>query len=572
MVTYDDRPWLKSYEQNVAISYDPPDVPVFKLLEDSAHRYPDQIALIFKGRKISYRELNAQADAIAAALAANGFKKGDRAVIYMVNSPQFVISYFGILKAGGIVIATNPLYSERELEHQLQDCGAETIFVMTLFYDLLNKVRQKGNTTIQRVIVTNIKEYFPAHIRLLFTVAKERKDGHRVNLKPGDMWFQDFLAAGKQASPTHVSVTGTDIALLQYTGGTTGLSKAAIGLHRHLTANTFALNSWLTDTEDAKEVVLTAIPLFHSFGMIVAMNFGILAAATLVLIPNPRDQKDLLGSINKYQPTIFPGVPALYVAINNNPDVAAGKYDIRSVRICVSGSAPLLLETKERFEELTGGKLVEGYGLTEAHVVTHANPVYGKTRPGSIGLPLPGVACRIVDPETGDRQLPVGEIGELIIKGPSIMEGYWQMPTETANALRDGWLFTGDIARMDQDGYFYIEDRKKDMIIAGGYNIYPREVEEVLATHPAVQEVAVAGIVDPKRGETVKAWIVKMPGDLTTENEIIEWSKEYLAKYKYPRQIEFRDDLPRTSVGKVLKRELVKENERQTETTAAFKG
>ena len=569
MVTYDDKPWLRSYEQNVATSYDPPDVPVFKFLEDSARRFPDHIALIFKGSKISYRELNDQADAIAAALAANGFKKGDRAVIYMVNSPQFVISYFGILKAGGIVIATNPLYSERELEHQLQDCGAETIFVMTLFYDLLNNVRQKGNTSIQRVIVNNIKEYFPAHLKLLFTVARERKDGHRVNLKPGDMWFQDFVAAGKKAAPTNVAVAGNDTALLQYTGGTTGLSKAAVGLHRHLTANTFALNSWLTDTEEAKEVVLTAIPLFHSFGMIVAMNFGILAAATLVLIPNPRDQKDLLGSINKYQPTIFPGVPALYVAINNNPDVAAGKYDIRSVRICVSGSAPLLLETKERFEELTGGKLVEGFGLTEAHVVTHANPIYGETRPGSIGLPLPGITCRIVDPETGDKQLPVGEIGELIIKGPSIMEGYWQMPTETANALRDGWLYTGDIARMDQDGYFYIEDRKKDMIIAGGYNIYPREVEEVLATHPAVQEVAVAGIVDPKRGETVKAWIVKMPGDPTTENEIIEWSKQFLAKYKYPRQIEFRDDLPRTSVGKVLKRELVKESERQAETSAS---
>ena len=565
MVTYDDKPWLSSYEANVETDYDLPDGPVHSLLEESARHYPDQNALIFKGSKISYRKLNDQADAIAAALAANGFKKGDRAVIYMANSPQFVITYFGILKAGGIVIATNPLYSERELEHQLRDCGAETVFVMSLFYDLLKRVQQKGNTFINRIIVTNIKEYFPTHLKLLFTIAKERKDGHRVNLKPGDMWFQDFVAAGKQAPKADVAVTGDDIALLQYTGGTTGLSKAAIGLHRHLMANTFALNSWLTDTKVAKEVVLTAIPLFHSFGMIVAMNFGILTAATLVLIPNPRDQKDLLGSINKYKPTIFPGVPALYVAINNNPDVAAGKYDIKSVRICVSGSAPLLLETKERFEELTGGKLVEGFGLTEAHVVTHANPVYGEIRPGSVGLPLPGVMCRIVDSETGDKELPVGEIGELIIKGPSIMAGYWQMPTETANTLRDGWLFTGDIARMDEDGFFYIEDRKKDMIIAGGFNVYPREVEEVLATHPAVQEVAVAGIVDPRRGETVKAWIVKTPGDPTTEKEIIDWSKEFLAKYKYPRQIEFRDELPRTSVGKVLKRELVKESESQAD-------
>jgi long-chain acyl-CoA synthetase len=560
MVTYGEKPWLSSYEPNVSASYDVPDVPVHRLLENSARRYPDHCALIFKGSKISYRELNDQADALAAALVANGFKKGDRAIIYMVNSPQFVITYYGILKTGGIVIATNPLYSKRELEHQLRDCGAETVFVMSLFYDLLKSVQQKGNTSVNRIIVNNIKEYFPAHIKFLFTVAKERKDGHRIKLKPGDMWFQDFLSAGKQAPPVDVEVSGDDIALLQYTGGTTGLSKGAIGLHRHLVANTFALNSWLTDVVEAKEVVLTAIPLFHSFGMIVAMNFGILTAASLVLIPNPRDQKDLLGSINKYQPTMFPGVPALYIAINNNPDVAAGKYDIRSIRICVSGSAPLLLETKERFEELTGGKLVEGFGLTEAHVVSHANPVYGEIRPGSVGLPLPGIMCRIVDAETGDKELPVGEIGELIIKGPSIMEGYWQMPTETANTLRDGWLFTGDIARMDEAGFFYIEDRKKDMIIAGGYNIYPREVEEVLATHPAVHEVAVAGIVDPRRGETVKAWIVKKPGDPTSEKEIIDWSKEFLAKYKYPRQIEFRDELPRTSVGKVLKRELVKDS------------
>jgi long-chain acyl-CoA synthetase len=567
MVTYDAKPWLSNYEPNVTTSYDVPDAPIHSLLENSARRFPDQNALIFKGSKISYRELNDQADAVAAALAANGFKKGDRAVIYLVNSPQFIISYYGILKAGGIVIATNPLYSERELEHQLRDCGAETVFVMTLFYDLLKSVQQKGNTSVNRIIVSNIKEYFPSHIKFLFSIAKERKDGHRINLMPGDMWFQDFIAAGRQATPANVEVTGDDIALLQYTGGTTGISKGAIGKHRHLMANTFALNSWLTDTEEAKEVVLTAIPLFHSFGMIVAMNFGILAASSLVLIPNPRDQKDLLGSINKYKPTVFPGVPALYVAINNNPEVAAGKYDIGSIRICVSGSAPLLLETKERFEELTGGKLVEGFGLTEAHVVTHANPIYGEIRPGSVGLPLPGIMCRIVDSETGDREMPVGEIGELIIKGPSIMEGYWQMPTETANTLRDGWLFTGDIARMDNDGFFYIEDRKKDMIIAGGYNIYPREIEEVLATHPAVQEVAVAGIADTRRGETVKAWIVKKPGDPTSEKEIIDWSKEFLAKYKYPRQIEFRDELPRTSVGKVLKRELVKEGDSHAESS-----
>lgn len=560
--TYSDKPWLKNYEKGVPESVEIPDQPLHRFLEESATKYPDHTAIIFKGRKISYRELNSLADNLASGLVANGFKKGDRAVIYMLNTPQFVICYYGILKAGGIVIATNPLYSERELEHQLADCGAETVFVMSLFYNTLKNVQRKGQTKVKRVVVANIKEYLPFHLRLLFTIARERQQGHHVTLDQGDMWLQDMLAAGKESQPAEVHVSGNDIALLQYTGGTTGISKGAIALHRNLVANTLLGSSWITDLHEGSEVVLAAIPLFHSFGMIAAMSLGIKIGGALVLIPDPRDQEDLLDSINKYGPTIFPGVPALYIAINNNPEVASGKYDIKSIRVCVSGSAPLLLETKKRFEELTGGKLIEGYGLTEAHVMTHGNPIYGEYREGSIGLPFPGIQCRIVDPLEGETEMPVGEIGELVIKSPSIMQGYWQLPTETANTLRDGWLYTGDIARMDENGYFYIEDRKKDLIIAGGFNIYPREVEEVLLTHPAVLEVAVAGVPDPKRGETVKAWIVKKEGDLTSEDEIIEWSKTQLAKYKYPRLIEFRDELPKTSVGKVLKRQLVKEEEK----------
>ncbi len=569
MSIYDRKPWLNSYEPDVSPELEVPDYPLFCFLEESAAEHPDKTALIFKGRRISYRQLNQVSDAVAAGLAANGFRKGDRAVIYMVNIPQFVITFFGILKAGGIVVATNPLYTARELEHQLVDCGAETVFVMSLYYDLLKSVQAGGKTNVKRIIVTNIKEYLPPHLRFLFTMVKEKGGGHRVTLRPGDMWFQDFIAAGEQSPKPETRVTPDDIALLQYTGGTTGLSKGAIALHRNLVANTRIVRSWLTDMVEGEEIFLTAIPLFHSFGMVVAMCFGIMTAGSLVLIPDPRDQDDLLSSINKYRPTIFPGVPALYVAINNNPDVVAGRYDIKSIRVCISGSAPLLGETKHEFERLTGGKLVEGYGLTEAHVVSHCNPIYGKNQAGSIGLPMPGVDCRIVDPEDGEEEMEVGQLGELVIKSPSIMQGYWQMPTETANTLRDSWLYTGDIARMDEEGYFYIEDRKKDMIIAGGYNIYPREVEEVLATHPAVMEVAVAGVTDPKRGETVKAWIVKRKEDLTTEEEIITWSKEYLAKYKYPRLVEFRDELPKTSVGKVLKRELVKESESQHVTSAA---
>ena len=557
---YAEKPWLKHYDKGVPGSVDVPDHALPYYLEESAKKFPDTPAIIFKGKTISYQKLNELTDAVAAALAANGFKKGDRAVIYTVNCPQFVVSYYGILKAGGIAIATNPLYSARELEHQLADCGAETVFVMSRYYPQLKEVQAKGQTKVNRIIVTSIKDYLPTHLNILFTLLKENKSGDKVDVEPGDMIFKDFIEAGKRATKPKVDLSGDDIALLQYTGGTTGLAKGAIGLHHNLVANTMSLEKWI-ELVPGKEVFLAAIPYFHVYGMVTAMILPIYVAATMVIVPDPRDQKDLLGNINKTQPSIFPGVPAMYNAINNNPDVAAGKYDIRSIRACISGSAPLLLETKTRFEELTGGILVEGFGMTETFVATHANPIKGVNKSGAIGMPIPNVESRIVDVATGETDMPVGEEGELIMKSPTVMQGYWQMPTETANSLRDGWLYSGDIAKMDEDGYFFITDRKKDMIIAGGYNIYPREVEEVLMTHPAVMEVSVAGVTDPKRGETVKAWIVKNPGDATTEKEIIDWSKGHLAKYKYPRLIEFRDELPKTTVGKVLKRDLVKEHE-----------
>ena len=557
-----DKPWLKQYDKGVPHTVEVQNAPLHSFLEKSAVDYADKPVMLFKGHKLTFRQLNEASDAVAAALAAHGFQKGDRAVIYMPNIPQFVITYYGILKAGGIVVATNPLYTERELEHQLADCGAETVFVVSLFYNKLKEVVAKGHTKVKRIIVANIKEYLPAHLRLLFTLLKEKKEGHRVTIQAGDMSFPDFLALGKRSPKPNVQVTGDDVALLQYTGGTTGVSKGAIGLHRNMATNTAMLQAWMTDVQPGKEVILAGIPLFHSYGMVTAMNFAMRIGAMMVLIPNPRDQKDVLGSINKYKPTIFPGVPAMYVAINNNPDVAAGKYDIRSIRVCISGSAPLLQETKMKFEQLTGGKLVEGFGMSETHVATHANPINGKNPPGCIGLPLPNVECRVVDQVDGVTDLAAGQIGELFLKGPSVMPGYWNMPSETSKVLNDGWLATGDIVEMDEDGYFYIRDRKKDMIIAGGYNIYPREVEEVLVQHPAVLEAAVAGVKDPKRGETVKAWIVKNPGyEAVTEEEIMEWSKGELAKYKYPRMVEFMAELPKSAAMKVLKRELVKREE-----------
>ena len=562
---YADKPWIQSYDSGVPATIDVPTHPVQHFLEEGARRVPNNTALVFQGLEMNYRELNDAADAVAAGLAANGFKKGDRAVMYMPNLPQFVIIYYGILKAGGIVIATNPLYTERELQHQLKDCGAETVFVLSRFYPLLKKVQKSGETKVKRVIVTYIKEYLPGLKSVLYGLLKEKKAGDRVEVAPGDTTLTDFMALGRRSPKPNVTVTGDDIALLQYTGGTTGLSKGAIGLHRNLVANALMVSRWITDWEYGRDSLLGAIPFFHSYGMVTAAIFTFCAGGRLIIVPNPRDLKDLLTCINKYKPAYFPGVPAMYVAINNNPDVAAGKYDLSSIRACISGSAPLLVETKRKFEELTGGKLVEGYGLTESHVATHANPILGLNPPGSIGLPLPGVEARIVDPVEGEQELPVGAIGELVMRGPTIMQGYWNMPNETATALRDGWLYTGDIARMDEKGYFYIEDRKKDLIICGGYNVYPREVEEVLARHPAVMEVTVAGVPDPKRGETVKAWIVKRPGfENVTPEEIIEWSKGELAAYKYPRMIEFRDQLPKTTVGKVLKRELVREHKEQS--------
>jgi len=557
------RPWLERYDPGVPHHLEYPDVPLFHFVEEAARKHPDHTAVIFKGGKLTYRELNDLTDRMAAALAKMGVKKGDRVALLLVNCPQFLISYFGAMKAGAIVVACNPLYAPPEMEHQLNDCGAETIITLSRYYPVVKQVQP--NTKVKNVIVTNIKEYLPSLLKFLYTLLKEKKEGDRVELAPGDVWFQDVLARHSPSERPQVEINADeDVAIFQYTGGTTGVPKGAMATHKNLVANSLQIKAWLPDTKEAGEIVLVALPLFHVYGMVAAMCYGLAAAATLILIPNPRDLDDLLDTINKYKPSIFPGVPTMYNAINYHPKVIEGKVNIRSIRACISGSAPLLRETQTRFEELTGASLREGYGLSEAPTATHCNPMFGENREGSIGLPLPDVDAAIVDLDTGTKFLDIGEEGELILRGPQVFKGYWQMPTETENVLRkmpDGkvWLFTGDIAKMDEDGYFYIVDRKKDMIICGGYNVYPREVEEVLKQHPKVMEVAVAGIPDPYRGETVKAWIVLKPGETATEEEIIEWSKQRLAKYKYPRYVEFRDELPKTFVGKTLRRMLVAE-------------
>jgi len=553
-----EHPWFKRYDKGVPRTIDYPAVPLYYFLEESARKYPDKPCTIFKGATISYKEMDLLTDKVAAALAALGVKKGDRVGVFMPNTPQFVMAYFGILKAGGVVVATNPLYTPPEIEHQVNDAGVEIMLVMSNFYEKMKVAQPK--TKIKTLIVTNLKETLPPILRVLFTLVKEKKGGFRVELKPGDIWFQDLLAKYSPSDRPKMDIGPDDTALFQYSGGTTGISKGAIAMHRNLVANALQIKSYMPDLSEGNELVLMAIPLFHVYGMVAGMLFAMAAGSSMVLEPDPRAMKDILGDIQKLRPTIYPGVPAMYNAINNNADVQAGKYDVSSIKACISGSAPLMRETKEKFEALTGGKLVEGYGLSEAPTATHCNPVHGENRTGSIGLPLPDVDAKIISLDDGKTEMPIGEIGELVVKGPQVFKGYHNMPTETANTLRDGWLYTGDIARMDEDGYFYIVDRKKELIKPGGYQVWPREVEEAISANPKVLEVGVAGIPDPYRGETVKAWVVVKPGETLTEDEIKAWCKERLAAFKVPTHIEFRSELPKTTVGKVLRRELVRQH------------
>lgn len=560
-----NKPWLAHYDKGVPYTIEIPDAPLFHFLEESARKYPERACTIFKGAVITYKEMNDLTDRVAAALIDMGVKSGDRVGIFMPNTPQFVMAYYGILKAGGAVVATNPLYTPPEIEHQASDAGIEVMFVMTNFYKTIKKAQPK--TKIKNLIVTNLKETLPPLMRLLFTLAREKKGGFRIEggLQEGEVWLQDLLSTYKGASRPSVQIDPNDTALFQYSGGTTGVSKGAVATHKNVLANTLQMRSWFVNMDEGKEVFLMGIPLFHVYGMVAGMNLAMATGSTMVMVPNVRDLKDVMENIAKYRCTIFPGVPALYNGINNHPDVKAGKYDLSSIKACISGSAPLMRETKEQFEKLTGGKVFEGYGLSEAPTGTHCNPLLGVNKTGSIGMPLPNMECRIVSLDDGETDLPQGEIGELLLHGPQVMKGYHNMPTETTNSLRkdkDGkvWLYTGDIVRMDEDGYFYIVDRKKELIKPGGFQVWPREVEEAIASHPKVLEVGVGGIPDPNRGETVKAWIVLKPDETLTIEELKAYCKERLAPYKVPTHFEFRNELPKTTVGKILRRELIRQH------------
>jgi long-chain acyl-CoA synthetase len=421
-----DRPWVQHYDEGVPDTIEYQEIPLFVLLEEAAKNYPDAPCTIFKGARITYKEMNERTDRLAAGLAALGVKKGDRVGIFMPNTPQFVLAYFGIIKAGGIVVATNPLYSKREIEYQVNDSSVEVMIVMSNFYNTIKEIQPK--TEIRQLVVTNIKEALPPVLGFLFGLTQEKKSGFRVELAEGDIWLQDLINQHSPDERPSLEIGADDMVLFQYSGGTTGIPKAAIALHRNLVSNTQQMYVWVTDLKDGKEVFLMAIPLFHVYGMVAGMCWAIKSAAAMVMIPNPRDLKDVLESIQKYGVSIYPGVPTMYNAINNHPDVQAGKYNLSTIRACISGSAPLLRETKDKFEALTGGKLVEGYGLSETPTATHCNPLYGYNPPGSIGLPFPDIECRIVSLEDEVTVLDVDEIGELVIKGPQVMKGYHNMP------------------------------------------------------------------------------------------------------------------------------------------------
>lgn len=580
----ESKVWHQHYDPGVPPSIDYPPYPVDYFLRQTAQKFPDKTALIFGGMApllgeqhstMSYRLLDALADRFAVGLQQAGLQKGDRVALYLPNCPQYVIAYYGTLRAGGIVVPCNPLYVAREIEHQLNDSGTTFAVALSMLYKNVAQIR--AHTPLKQVIVTNIKEYFPGLLKSLFTLAKEKKDGHRVDIsgEANTSWFQDFLApVSAQLQP--VDITPEDTAVLMYTGGTTGVPKGAQLTHRNVVANAMQSAAWLSSVTagEATEVMMTALPLTHSYSMTVSMNLSVFYGHTQIIIPNPRDFKHLLSAINIHRPTLLPGVPTLYTAINNHADVKSGKVDVKSIKACISGAAGLPVEVQQEFQRITGGKLVEGYGLSESSPVALANPLSSGGRIGAIGLPISDTDVKIVDLETEEQALGSNQPGILCIHGPQVMKGYWGMPTETANTLRqhgDGktWLHTGDVAEMSQDGYFKLVDRKKEMILAaGGLNVYPRDIEERLYENPKVLEAAAIGVPVDSNNQRAKVFVVLKKGETATAEEIIEWCRAGLAKFKVPKYVEFRDELPKTMVGKILRRELM-EQEAQKEAAGA---
>lgn len=581
-----EQPWLVHYEKGAKGKLSYPDITLSDMLAETSRKLGEHTATNFVlrymlggrytiGGKLTYRKLNEYVDRMATALYQLGVRRGERVAIMLPNSPHYVITFFAAMRLGAIVVNTNPTYTSRELQHQLADSGAETIVLLNLFFPRLREIRSE--TPLKRTIVAHIFDTLSFPSSLLVKSA-QRKTPEWVDVHPEqDIFFFSHLLEKYGPTPPKVSISPDDVALFQYTGGTTGLPKAAMLTHRNLIANTLQIDNWLVDGKPGGEKMMAAIPFFHVYGMTVAMLYSIYLGFEIVIVPNPRPIENVMNVLQKERCTLYPGVPAMYIGIINHPKVA--EYDLKSVKACISGSAPLPIEVQETFGRITGGRLVEGFGMTESSPLTHCNPVFGERRGGSIGLPVADTEAKIVDLESGEPLPFDGEQqGELCVRGPQVMKGYWNRPDETAQTVdAEGWLHTGDICKVDPDGYFYVVDRKKDMIIASGFKVLPRDVEEVLFLHPKVMEAVVVGIPNPQRGDdTVKAFVVAKPGESPTAEEIREFCKLHLAPYKVPREVEFRGELPKTMVGKVLRRVLVDEEKAKqkavgakTETTTA---
>jgi len=551
----ESRPWHRFYEPAVPASIPFRDLTLPQWLERAVERHGDRTALVFHNGRISYRRLKDQVDRLATALAAMGVGRGDRVAIQLPNMPQFVIAYYAIQTLGAVAAPTNPTYTPREIEHQWNDAGCVAAILWDVLYE--GKVKAiRDRLPVREYVVASIPEYLPFPLNLLapFKLSRQRPPAvAKVTPEKGVHFFRHLIDAAPP-QPPRPTLGMDDLSTLVYTGGTTGVSKGAALTHANLSCNLQQMRTWFAQAEDGKEVVLSALPYYHSFGLTVCMNLAVGLGAANVLIINPRVTRDILKSIARHRVTLFPAAPAMFQAICNHPDVA--RFDLSSIRFCNSGSAPLSMDVLTRFEQLTGGKISEGYGLTETSPVTHCNPLYGTRKLGSIGVPLPNTDAKVVDAEVGQTEQAPSEVGELIIRGPQVMQGYWKKPAETAQMIRDGWLYTGDLCRMDEDGYCFIVGRKKDMILCSGFNVYPDEIDRVLMSHPDILEAATIGLPDAKRGETVKSFVVVRPGATLTVDQVSAYARENLAPYKVPRTIEFRDSLPRSPLLKILRREL----------------
>ncbi|WP_350299655.1 AMP-binding protein [Peribacillus frigoritolerans] len=557
-----NKPWQAIYPEQIpaVLSYE--DKPLYSFLKESAEEFPDKVSIHFQGKELTFREVHESALKFAAYLKSIGLQKGERVAVMLPNCPQGVISFFGILMAGGVVVQTNPTYTERELEYQMKDSGAKIILAMDILFPRVSAVASR--TDLEHIIVTAIKEYLPFPKNLIYPFIQKKQYGIVINVEhEGNHHLFSEIMKRKIITEEVVTVpidVDNDLALLQYTGGTTGFPKGVMLTHKNLLANTKMCNAWLYKNKRGEERILAILPFFHVYGMTTVLVLSVMEGNTMIIMPK-FDVEATLKTIQKQKPTMFPGAPTMYIGLLNHPDIA--KYDLSSINACISGSASLPLEVQEQFEKITGGKLVEGYGLSETSPVTHANFIWDQPRvKGSVGLPWPDTDSAILSLESYE-ELPPNEIGEIAIKGPQVMKGYWNRPDETEKTFKNGWLLTGDLGYMDEQGFFYVVERKKDTIIAGGFNIYPREVEEVLYEHEAIQEVVVAGIPDPYRGETVKAYVVLKKNARVTEEELNEFARKNLASYKVPRSYEFRDELPKTTIGKILRRVLIEEEKKK---------